>query len=136
MNNKITIGTRGSKLSLAYSNRVKSLILKEGLIEDKNINIKIIKTSGDLSQNKKISEIGGKGLFCKEIEDELVDGKIDIAVHSLKDMESLERKELEVLAYIKRNDPRDSLISVKYKSFLEMNTAVNEVINELKKNEI
>ena len=44
MNNKITIGTRGSKLSLAYSNRVKSLILKEGLIEDKNINIKIIKT--------------------------------------------------------------------------------------------
>ena len=122
MNNKITIGTRGSKLSLAYSNRVKSLILKEGLIEDKNINIKIIKTSGDLFQNKKISEIGGKGLFCKEIEDELVRGKIDIAVHSLKDMESLERKELEVLAYIKRNDPRDSLISVKYKSFSEMHS--------------
>tara|TARA_B100001996_G_scaffold307681_1_gene249122 strand:- start:2567 stop:3487 length:921 start_codon:yes stop_codon:yes gene_type:complete len=124
MNNKITIGTRGSKLSLAYTNKVKSLILKKGLIEDKNINIKIIKTSGDLIQNKKISEIGGKSLFCKEIEDELVSGKIDVAVHSLKDMESLERKELEVLAYIERNDPRDSLISVKHKSLAEINSGI------------
>ena len=124
MNNKITIGTRGSKLSLAYTNKVKSLIREKGLIEDKNINIKIIKTSGDLIQNKKISEIGGKSLFCKEIEDELVSGKIDVAVHSLKDMESLERKELEVLAYIERNDPRDSLISVKYKSLAEINSGI------------
>ena len=67
-----------------------------------------------------VLKVGAKSL--KEIEEKLLLREIDIAVHSLKDMESLERKELEVLAYIKRNDPRDSLISVKYKSFLEMNS--------------
>ena len=68
MNNKITIGSRGSKLSLAYTNKVKDLILNLNIINKKEIKLETIKTSGDLFQNKKISEIGGKNLFCKEIE--------------------------------------------------------------------
>ena len=68
MDNKITIGARGSKLSLAYANKVKSNILSQVQGIDKEIIIKKIKTSGDLFHNKKISEIGGKDLFCKEIE--------------------------------------------------------------------
>ena len=86
-NKKFIIGSRGSKLSLAYSNYVKNLLIKSNPRFDVNsIEIKIIKTSGDIFQNKKISDIGGKGVFSKQIEDELLDSKIDLAVHSLKDL--------------------------------------------------
>jgi hydroxymethylbilane synthase len=113
---KITIGARGSKLSLAYVEKVKALLLKEnrGLKED-NINFNAIKTSGDINQNRKLSEIGGKNLFCKEIEEKLISSEIDIAVHSLKDMGSIEDDELIIGAYIKRNDYRDVIISNKIK---------------------
>ena len=113
---KITIGARGSKLSLAYVEKVKALLLKEnrGLKED-NINFNAIKTSGDINQNRKLSEIGGKNLFCKEIEEKLISCEIDIEVHSLKDMESIEDDELIIGAYIKRNDYRDVIISNKIK---------------------
>ena len=84
---KFIIGSRGSKLSLAYSEHVKDLLLKSNPhFGDNSIDIKIIKTSGDIYQNKKISDIGGKGVFSKQIEDELLDSKIDLAVHSLKDL--------------------------------------------------
>ena len=83
---KIIIGSRGSKLSLAYANHVKNLLIRSGIDLNNNpIEIKIIKTSGDIFANKKISDIGGKGVFCKQIEEELLDSKIDLAVHSLKD---------------------------------------------------
>ena len=72
MSNKIIIGSRGSKLSLAYSNKVKSLILKNNPKIGKLITINTIKTSGDIFKDKKISEVGGKNLFCKEIEDKLI----------------------------------------------------------------
>ena len=123
MNNKITIGTRGSKLSLAYANKVKDLIINfEPKIENK-IKLQTIKTSGDIFQNKKISEIGGKNLFCKEIEDKLIKKEIDVAVHSLKDMDSVETKGLVIQAYIKRNDPRESFVSKKFKKLSELNKA-------------
>ena len=115
MLNKIIIGSRGSKLSLAYANKVKDLISNIDLTAGKKITIKTIKTSGDLFQDKKISEIGGKNLFCKEIEDKLIRKEIDIAVHSLKDMDSIETKGLIIQAYIERNDSRESFISKKYK---------------------
>jgi len=84
-NKKFIIGSRGSKLSLAYSGHVKNLLLKSNShFDDNSIEIKIIKTSGDIFQDKRISDIGGKGVFCKKIEDELLDSKIDLAVHSLK----------------------------------------------------
>ena len=121
MLNKIIIGTRGSKLSLAYANKVKNLISKTDLTVAKKIKIEKIKTSGDVFQNKKISEIGGKNLFCKEIEDKLISKEIDIAVHSLKDLDSVETDGLVIQAYIKRNDPRDTLVSSKFKKLSELN---------------
>jgi len=118
---KFIIGSRGSKLSLAYSKHVKDLILKScPTYADNSIEIKIIKTSGDIYQNKKISDIGGKGVFSKQIEDELLDSKIDLAVHSLKDLPSKITKGLCVNAVVKRNDPRDAFLSNTSNSFLEL----------------
>ena len=120
MLNKIIIGSRGSKLSLAYANKVKGLISNTDSTLNKKITIETIKTSGDLFKDKKISEIGGKNLFCKEIEDKLIRKEIDIAVHSLKDMDSIETKGLVIQAYIKRNDPRESFVSKKFKKLSDL----------------
>ena len=119
---KIIIGARGSKLSLAYVSKVKRLILESS--KDIDIHIKTIKTSGDIHGDMKLSEIGGKNLFCKEIEENLIKNEIDIAVHSLKDMESIEHKDLIIGAFIKRNDPRDILISNKIKNLKDLNQEV------------
>ena len=122
---KITIGARGSKLSLAYVEKVKTLLLKENIrLKEENINFKAIKTSGDINQNIKLSEIGGKNLFCKEIEEKLISSDIDIAVHSLKDMESIEDEKLIIGAYIKRNDFRDVIISNKIKKLEDLNNKI------------
>jgi len=118
---KFIIGSRGSKLSLAYSDHVKNLLVKSNSeFDDNSIEIKIIKTSGDIFQNKRISDIGGKGVFCKQIEDELLDSKIDLAVHSLKDLPTKMTDGLCVNAVVKRNDPRDAFLSYSSKSFNEL----------------
>jgi hydroxymethylbilane synthase len=118
---KFIIGSRGSKLSLAYANHVKNLLIKfNSQFNDNSVEIKIIKTSGDIFQNKKISDIGGKGVFCKQIEDELLDAKIDLAVHSLKDLPTIMTEGLCVEALVKRNDPRDAFISYSNLSFNEL----------------
>ena len=122
---KITIGARGSKLSLAYVAKVKELLIKNNNeLKEENINFKAIKTSGDLNPNKNISEIGGKNLFCKEIEESLLKKEIDIAVHSLKDMEATENESLLIGAYLKRNDHRDVIISEKIKSISDLKNGV------------
>ena len=118
---KITIGARGSKLSIAYVEKVKKLLIqKNNDLKEENIDFKAIKTSGDINQNVKLSEIGGKNLFCKEIEEKLLRKEIDIAVHSLKDMESVEDSNLIIGAYIKRNDYRDVIISDKIKNLEDL----------------
>ena len=118
---KFIIGSRGSKLSLAYSNHVKDLLIKSNSqFDDSSIEIKIIKTSGDIFQNKRISDIGGKGVFCKQIEEELLESKIDLAVHSLKDLPTKMTDGLCVNAVVKRNDPRDAFLSHSDKSFEEL----------------
>ena len=118
---KLIIGSRGSKLSLAYSEYVKDLLLKTNPQFDHNsIEVRIIKTTGDIFQNKKISDIGGKGVFSKQIEDQLLDSKIDLAVHSLKDLPSQITDGLSIQAVIKRNDPRDAFLSNSAKSFYEL----------------
>ena len=111
-NKKIIIGSRGSKLALLYATRAKKQILNFSAnfgIED--VSIKKIITKGDLVQNTRLSEVGGKGLFSKIIEEELLDEKIDIAVHALKDMPSDETKGLITNCFLQRNDPREILIS-------------------------
>ena len=118
MNKKIIIGARSSKLSLSYAEKVKKLFFLASN-QKKEIEIKTIKTSGDIFHDKKISDIGGKNIFCKEIENQLLEKKIDIAVHSLKDMDSFEENNLIIGAYLKRNDPRDVIVLKKNKSLSE-----------------
>ena len=118
---KFIIGSRGSKLSLAYASHVKNLLIKSNSkFDDNSIEIKIIKTSGDIFKNKRISDIGGKGVFCKQIEDQLLDSKINLAVHSLKDLPTKMTAGLCVNAVVKRNDPRDAFLSYAGKSFNEL----------------
>ena len=120
-NRKFIIGSRGSKLSLAYSTHAKNLLIKSNSKLDNNsIEVKVIKTSGDIFQNKRISEIGGKGVFCKQIEEELLESKIDLAVHSLKDLPTKMTDGLCVNAVVKRNDPRDAFLSFSSKSFKQL----------------
>ena len=88
------------------------------------VEIQSITTSGDIFHDKKLSEIGGKNLFCKEIEESLSKKKIDIAVHSLKDMASEELETLNIAAYIERNDPRDVFISFKFNNINEIKRGV------------
>ena len=122
---KIVIGARGSKLSLAYADKVKKKLLEKvpELAEDLIV-IQSITTSGDIFYDRKLSEIGGKNLFCKEIEESLLKKEIDIAVHSLKDMASEEIKNLNIAAYIERNDPRDVFISFKFNNIKEIKNGV------------
>jgi len=111
-NKKIIIGSRGSKLALNYAKKASEKILtyaKNFGIEE--VTIKNIVTKGDQVQDKRLSEVGGKGLFSKTIEVELLDNKIDIAVHALKDMPSEETEGLLTNCFLERNDPREILIS-------------------------
>jgi hydroxymethylbilane synthase len=119
---KIIIGSRGSKLALIYAEKAKEKILKvskEFNIE--GVEIKKITTAGDLNQKDRLSEIGGKGLFSKKIEKELLENKIDIAVHALKDMPSNETEGLLTNCFLERNDPREVLISKNKIKFKDLN---------------
>ena len=109
MKNKIIIGSRGSKLALIYAERARELLLKNKKII--KIEIKTITTKGDTIKDTRVSEYGGKGLFCKTIEKELLEKKIDIAVHALKDMPSDETEGLLTSCFLERNNPREVLIS-------------------------
>ena len=111
-NRKIIIGSRGSKLALIYAEKARQKILKHSKdfgIEE--VIIKEIVTKGDQVQDKRLSKVGGKGLFSKTIEVELLEKKIDIAVHALKDMPSEATKGLLTDCFLERNDPREILIS-------------------------
>ena len=106
MSDKIIIGSRGSKLALIYAQIAKNKILQSTSLKDENIIIKKIKTKGDQDQELRLSEIGGKGLFSSDIEKELLDNKIDVAVHALKDLPIIKTKGLVVDTFLERNDPR------------------------------
>ena len=105
---KLIIGSRGSKLALKYAEIAKKAFLKELDIE---IEIKKITTEGDLVLDRRTSEIGGKGEFIKNIEKELLNKNIDVAVHSLKDVPSIKTKGLKIDCFLKRNDPQEVLIN-------------------------
>jgi len=119
---KIIIGSRGSKLALIYAQNVKNKILENSDLQEDQITIKAIVTEGDQVQNKRLSEVGGKGLFSKNIEKELLDENIDIAVHALKDMPVIETKGLLSNFFLKRNDPREVLISRNNNKLQELKT--------------
>lgn len=109
MNKKITIGTRGSRLALWQSEWVKAALVKK--YPACKVRLKIIHTIGDKILDTALSKIGDKGLFTKEIEEQLLDGTIDLAVHSLKDMPTATPDELEIAIITAREDPADALVS-------------------------
>jgi len=126
MKKRITIGSRGSKLALLYAQKVKEKIVQSTNYDDEKITIKSIKTEGDRVQNMKLSEVGGKGLFSNTIEKDLLNKNIDIAVHALKDMPSIETSGLITNSFLERNDPREILITLNKKKLMDLN--VNSII--------
>ena len=120
MNKKITIGSRGSKLALLYAQKAKDAIIQKTNLSDMEITIKTITTKGDQVKNQRLSEFGGKGLFSSNIEKELKDNNIDIAVHALKDLPAIETDGLLTDAFLERNDPKEILISKNKKKLKEL----------------
>ena len=119
-NKKIIIGSRGSKLALIYAHKAKDKIIQNTRLEENNIIIKKIVTEGDQVKDSRLSDIGGKGLFSNYIEKELMENKIDIAVHALKDMPAKETDGLRVDTFLERNDPREVLISKEKKKLRDL----------------
>ena len=119
---KVIIGSRGSKLALMYAEKAKEFLLKFNNISSDDIEIKKILTKGDQIKDQRLSDVGGKGLFSKNIEQELLEKKIDIAVHALKDMPALETDGLQTNCFLKRNDPREVIISRDGKNIKEIKT--------------
>ena len=120
MKKKIIIGSRRSKLALVYAERARVELLKNPRIQ--SVEIKSITTTGDTIKNLRVSEHGGKGLFCKTIEQELLNKNIDVAVHALKDMPTDETEGLLTNCFLERNNPREILISKDNKNIKELKT--------------
>ena len=116
----LRIGTRGSPLALVQAHSVRAqLALNLGTNKD-SIEIVVIRTSGDAIQDRPLSEVGGKGLFTKEIEEALLGNRVDIAVHSAKDMPTMSQPGLTLAACLEREDPRDAFISRSARSLMDL----------------
>ena len=120
MNKKIIIGSRGSKLALLYAQKAKDTIIEKTELNEEEIIIKTITTKGDQIKDKRLSEFGGKGLFSNDIEKELQDKKIDIAVHALKDLPAIQTAGLITDTFLERNNPKEILISKDKKKLKEL----------------
>ncbi len=111
------IGSRGSELALWQANHIKERLKKECFIESE---IQIVKTKGDKILDTPLNKIGGKGLFTKELEELLLKGAIDLAVHSLKDVPVVFEKGLDLACITKRADVRDTFLSVKFPDLMSL----------------
>lgn len=111
----LRIGTRGSALALAQARMVRALLIQAHpeLASPDAVQITIIRTTGDAVTDRTLAAIGGKGLFTKEIEDALIDGRIDLAVHSMKDVATWLPDGLTIDCFLEREDPRDAFFSDK-----------------------
>lgn len=116
----LRIGTRGSPLALAQASEVRAQLAAALRRDPLDIEIKIIRTSGDMIQDRPLTDAGGKGLFTKEIEEALLAGTIDVAVHSAKDMPTVLPDGLVLAGCLAREDPRDVFISHRAKSLAEL----------------
>ena len=122
MEKKIIIGSRGSKLALLYAYKAKEAIIQNTNLREEDVFIKKISTKGDQIHDARLSDVGGKGLFSNNIEKELEDNNIDIAVHALKDLPAIETEGLLTDTFLERNDPREILISNNKKKLNELNS--------------
>ena len=120
MTKKIIIGSRGSKLALLYAQKAKDSIIQNSDLKNEDIVIKTITTKGDQVKDARLSGIGGKGLFSSNIENELKEKIIDIAVHALKDLPAIETNGLITDTFLERNDPKEILISRDKKKLKEL----------------
>ncbi len=114
------IGTRGSPLALAQAYETRDRLMAAHDLPEDRFEVVVIKTTGDRIQDRPLGEIGGKGLFTKEIEEALLDGSIDLAVHSMKDMPVEQPDGLVLDCYLPREDVRDAFVSLKYKSIADL----------------
>jgi hydroxymethylbilane synthase len=117
---QLRIGTRGSALALAQAHETRDRLIAAHGLPESAFEIIVIKTSGDQIQDRPLSEVGGKGLFTKEIEQAMMDGDIDIAVHSAKDMPTVLPEGLELIAFLPREDVRDAFLSPKAKRIQDL----------------
>lgn len=108
----LKIGTRGSPLALAQAHETRARLMAAFGLPDEAFEIVVISTTGDRVQDRPLKELGGKGLFTREIEDDLLSGAIDIAVHSMKDMPVLQPAGLVLDCYLPREDVRDAFVSL------------------------
>ncbi len=118
MKKTIRIGTRGSQLALYQAKKVKATL--ENIFPELQVELKIIKTKGDKILDVALSKIGDKGLFTKEIENELIDGSVDLAVHSLKDLPTKLPDGLKLGAVLERGEFRDALVSLNGKKIADL----------------
>ncbi len=116
----LRIGTRGSPLALVQAGMVRDALVKAHGLDPKQVELQVIRTTGDRIQDRPLAEAGGKGLFAKEIEEALVDGRIDLAVHSSKDMPTFLPDGLVLTAFLKREDARDAFVSHKARTLAEL----------------
>jgi len=116
----LRIGSRGSPLALAQAREVQRRLVAAGGLDAECIEIKVIRTTGDAIQDRPLAEVGGKGLFTKEIEEALAAGAIDLAVHSSKDMPTVLPPGLVLSAFLPREDLRDAFISRTAKSLRDL----------------
>ncbi len=107
----LNIGTRGSPLALAQAHETRARLMAAFDLPEAAFQIVVIKVTGDLIQDRALKDIGGKGLFTREIEEALLAGSIDIAVHSMKDMPVLQPDGLTLDCYLPREDVRDAFVS-------------------------
>src|SRR5262247_1050607 len=108
---QLRIGTRGSPLALAQAREVRARLAAAFKLEVEAIELRVIRTSGDMVQDRPLTDIGGKGLFTKEIDQALIDGAVDLAVHSAKDLPTVLPLEIALAGYLPREDVRDAFIS-------------------------
>lgn len=118
----LKIGTRGSPLALAQAHEVRDKLIAAHDLDPDDVEVVVITTTGDRVQDRPLAEIGGKGLFTKEIEDGLYDGSLQMAVHSMKDMPAELPEGLIIDCLLPREDPRDGFMSPYFKSIADMPT--------------
>lgn len=116
----LRIGTRGSPLALAQAHETRSRLMKAHDLPEAAFEIVVIKTTGDMVLDRPLGEIGGKGLFTREIEDAMLQGSIDIAVHSMKDMPVDQPAGLTLNCYLPREDVRDAFVSLKWATLADV----------------
>ncbi len=117
---RIRIGTRGSPLALAQATAVRAAIAQTQRIDADEIEIVTIKTTGDQVVDRSFAESGGKGIFTKEIDEALLSGRVDLSVHSAKDVQTILPEGLVIAAAPPRADPRDAFLSTRAKSFEDL----------------